>query len=114
MRPIKFFFDLPWWTGLPIFLLGTGAVLWFYPVGIIIALFGAWTFFKLMQPAELNGPVFAIVGFPLFFLSMLIPERFSFETPVIDLLNHLSPTATYAMRSALGLATSFIAFQSFR
>ncbi len=45
---------------------------------------------------------------------MLIPDRFSFETPVIDLLNHLSTTVTYAMRSALGLATSFIAFQSFR
>jgi hypothetical protein len=54
------------------------------------------------------------LDFPLFFVSMLIPDRFSFETPVIDLLNHLSTTVTYAMRSALGLATSFIAFQSFR
>jgi hypothetical protein len=114
MRPIKFFFDLPWWTGLPIFLLGTSAVLWFYPIGIIIALFGAWTFFKLMKPADLDGPGFAIVGFPLFFLSMLIPERFSFEMPMIDLLNHLSPTVTYGLRAALGLASSFIAFQSFR
>jgi hypothetical protein len=45
---------------------------------------------------------------------MLIPERFSFEMPMIDLLNHLSPTVTYGLRAALGLASSFIAFQSFR
>jgi hypothetical protein len=64
MRSITFLFDLPWWTGLPIFLLGSGCVVWFYPLGILIALFGAWTFFKLMQPAELNGPAFAIIGFP--------------------------------------------------
>ena len=27
MRPLKFLTDLPWWTGLPIFLIGTAAVL---------------------------------------------------------------------------------------
>jgi hypothetical protein len=114
MRPIQFFFDLPWWTGLPIFLLGTALVLWLYPLGILIALFGSWTFFKLMQTSEFNGSAFAIIGFPLFFLSMLIPEQFHFDTPVLDLLNHLSPTVTYGIRSALSLATSFFAFQSFR
>lgn len=51
---------------------------------------------------------------PLFFLAMLIPARFSLETPGLDLLNGLSSTATYGIRSALGLATAFIAFRSFR
>lgn len=84
------------------------------PAGILIALFGAWTFYKLMSPEDFKEPGFALVGFPLFFLVMLIPARFSLETPVFDLLNHLGPTTTYATRSALGLATAFIAFRSFR
>jgi hypothetical protein len=114
MRPLKFLADLPWWSGLPIFLIGTAAVLLFYPLGIIIALFGAWTFYKLMEPDDYKLPGFALIGFPLFFLAMLIPARFSLETPVLNLLNHLSATATYGIRSALGLATAFIAFRSFR
>lgn len=114
MRPIQFLSDLPWWTGLPIFLVGTAAVLLFYPLGLLIALFGAWTFYKLMEPDDFKEPGFALVGFPLFFLAMLIPARFSLETPVLDLLNHMTPTVTYSARSALGLATAFIAFRSFR
>ena len=114
MRPLKFLTDLPWWTGLPIYLVGTAAVLLFYPLGIIIALFGAWTFYKLMEPSDWKEPGFVIIGLPLFFLAMLIPARFSLETPGLDLLNHLSTTATYGIRSALGLATAFIAFRSFR
>lgn len=114
MRPLKFLTDLPWWSGLPIFLVGTAAVLLVYPLGIIVALFGAWTFYKLMSPSDWKEPGFALIGLPLFFLAMLIPARFSLETPGLDLLNHLSTTATYATRSALGLATAFIAFRSFR
>ena len=114
MRPLKFLTDLPWSTGLPIFLIGTGAVLLFYPLGIIIALFGAWTFYKLMEPSDWKEPGCAIIGFPLFFLAMLIPAQFSLETPILDLLNHLSATATYGIRSAFSLATAFIAFRSFR
>lgn len=114
MRILRFLTDLPWWASLPIFLIGTGAVVLFYPLGILIALFGAWTFYKLMQPSEFKEPGFALVGLPLFFLVMLIPAEFCIETPVLDLLNQLSSTATYATRSALGLATAFIAFRSFR
>jgi hypothetical protein len=114
MRPLKFLADLPWWAGLPIFLIGTAAVLLFYPLGIIVALFGAWTFYKLMEPDDYKLPGFALIGFPLFFLAMLIPSKFSLETPGLNLLNHLSTTATYGIRSALGLAAAFIAFRSFR
>jgi hypothetical protein len=65
MRPLKFLTDLPWWTGLPIFLVGTAAVLFFYPLGIIVALFGAWTFYKLMEPDDYKLPGFDLIGFPL-------------------------------------------------
>jgi hypothetical protein len=62
MRPLIFLTDLPWWTGLPIFLIGTGAVLLFYPLGIIIALFGAWTFYKLMEPSDWKEPGVIMAG----------------------------------------------------
>jgi hypothetical protein len=114
MRPFQFLFDLPWWTGLPIFLAGTALVTHAYPIGVTVALFGIWTFYKLMEPESFKDPYFAMVGFPLFFLAMLIPIRFSFETPVLDLLNELGKTTTYAIRSALGLATALFAFRSFR
>ena len=113
-RPFVFLMDLPWWTGLPIFLAGTALVVHWYAIGVIVALFGAWTFAKLTQPSEFKEIGFAITGLPLFFATMLIPAKFSIEVPVFDLLNHLSATATYATRSALGLASAFIAFQSFR
>ena len=114
MRPFQFLFDLPWWTGLPVFLAGTALVVHWYAIGVIITLFGAWTFSKLMARGELNGIGFAIAGFPLFFASMLVPRQFAFDLPVLDLLNHLSPTTTYAMRSACGLATALLAFQSLK
>lgn len=114
MRPFKFLFDLPWWTGLPIFLWGTAIVVHWYAIGLVVALFGAWTFSKLMPSSDFKEIGCAIIGFPMFFASMLIPARFSTDLPVLDLLNGLSTTATYATRSALGLASSLIAFQSFR
>lgn len=115
MRYFRFLFDLPWWAGLPIFLSGTALVVHWYAIGLIIALFGAWTFSKLLEKHhEFNGIGCTLIGFPLFFFSMLIPHRFSFEFPVLELLNHLSTTATYAARSAFGLASSLIAFQSMK
>jgi hypothetical protein len=114
MRYFRFLFDLPWWAGLPIFLSGTAIVVHWYAIGLIIALFGAWTFSKLIVKENDAAIGWALVGFPLFFFSMLIPARFSFDFPIIDLCNHLSTTATYAMRSALSLASGLIAFQSMR
>jgi hypothetical protein len=45
---------------------------------------------------------------------MLIPARFDIDFPVLEILNSLSTSATYAIRSALGLVSSLLAFQSFR
>jgi hypothetical protein len=114
MRPIQFLFDLPWWTGLPVFLAGTSLVTHWYAPGVIVTLFGAWTFSKLIPACDFKEIGHAIIGFPLFFAAMLIPARFDIDFPVLEILNSLSTTATYATRSALGLISSLLAFQSFR
>jgi hypothetical protein len=114
MRILKFLADLPWWTGLPVFLTGTAIVAHWYPVGLIVSLFGAWTFYKLMEPGDFKEPGFALVGFPLFFAAMLIPAKFHTQMPLLGFLNDLSTTVTYATRSALGLVTGFMSFRSFR
>jgi hypothetical protein len=116
MRILRFFLDLPWWAGLPVFLAGTAIVVHWYAIGLMIALFGAWTFSKLLPPdrdaADAIG--FTLAGLPLFFFAMLIPAQFCFELPLLDWLNGISPTATYATRSALGLGVALCAFRGFR
>jgi hypothetical protein len=77
-------------------------------------LFGVWIFSKLLQKNEDALWGYAIVGFPLFMLAMLIPGKFHMETPVLDLLNGMSTTATYATRAALGIFTGLFACQGLR
>jgi hypothetical protein len=48
MRPIRYLLDLPWWAGLLIFLGGNWLTPNLYPAGMPVALFGAWTFSKLL------------------------------------------------------------------
>ncbi len=114
MRPIRYILDLPWWVGLLIFLIGNLLVEHWYIVGLPVCLFGAWTFSKLLKPTESSDVGPAIVGFPLFFLVMLIPNQFSFETVVLDLLNDMSETVLFGIRAALGIGVGFIAFQGVR
>ena len=114
MRPIRYILDLPWWIGLAIFLAGNAIVPHLYLIGMPIAIFGAWTFSKLMKYDDWNEIGFAIIGFPLFFLVMLIPDRFAFETPYIDLLNHISPKVNFAVRAALGIMMALVAFRGVR
>lgn len=114
MRPIRYLLDLPWWAGLVIFMAGNWLAPHSYIVGVPVCLFGAWTFSKLLKPNDYAEVGNAIVGFPMFFLVMLIPDKFSFETLILDLLNQLGSTATYGIRAALGIMTGFIAFQGVR
>lgn len=114
MRPIRYILDLPWWVGLAIFLAGNAIVPHLYLIGMPMALFGAWTFSKLMKHDDLDEIGFAIIGFPLFFLVMLIPDRFTFETSYIDLLNHISPKVNFAVRAALGIMMALVAFRGVR
>lgn len=114
MRPIRYLLDLPWWAGLLIFLGGNWLTPHLYFAGMPVALFGAWTFSKLLHYDDDPFIAAAIVGVPLFFLVMLIPGRFSFETPIVNLLNHLNSTVTYALRAALGMSSALVAFQGIR
>ncbi len=109
MRPIRYLLDLPWWAGLAIFLAGNLIVPHFYIVGMPICLFGAWTYSKLMKFDDNPAIGYPLFGLPLFFLAMVIPNRFAFETPYVDLLNHITPTVNYAIRAALGMMTSLFA-----
>ena len=114
MRLIRYILDLPWWVGLAIFMAGNWLVPHAYIIGVPVCLFGAWTFSKLLKPSLFDGPGGAMVGIPLFFLVMLIPNQFSFETVILDLLNELNQTATYGIRAALGIFAGFIAFEGMR
>jgi hypothetical protein len=114
MRPLHFIFDLPWWVGFVLFLIGNAIVPHSYIIGMPICLFGVWTFSKLLQKNEDALWGYAIIGFPLFMLAMLIPGKFHMETPVLDLLNGMSTTATYATRAALGIFTGLFACQGLR
>lgn len=114
MRPVRYLLDLPWWAGLIIFLIGNWLTPHFYIVGMPTALFGAWTFSKLVHYDDTAEISAAIIGFPLFFLVMLLPVRFGFETPILDWLNQITPTATYAVRAAVGMSTALLAFNGVR
>ena len=114
MRTLRFLTAPPWWTGRPSYFVGAAIVVQWYAISVIVALFGAWTFSKLMPSSDYKELACAVIGLPLFFASMFIPASFDIETPVLAFFNDLSTTATCAMRSALGLASGFIAFKSFR
>ena len=114
MRPFRYLVDLPWWAGFILFLIGNAIVPHYYILGLPICIFGIWTFSKLLKANDDALWGFAIVGFPLFFIVMLIPHQFSFEWPILDLLNGMSATATYATRAALGIFVGLFACQGVR
>lgn len=114
MRPIRFLIDLPWWAGLLIFLAGNRLVSTWYATGLAVCLFGAWTYSKLLPARKEPAIGFALVGFPLFFLVMLIPDSVRFELPVLELLNGLSARALYGIRASLGIGVGFFAFMGAR
>lgn len=114
MRTIRYILDLPWWAGLAIFLAGNFMVPHVYLLGMPVALFGVWTFSKLMKYHDQPAIGFVLFGLPIFFLVMLIPDRFSFETPYVDLLNHITPRVNSVLRAALGIMTGLFTCCGFR
>lgn len=114
MRPIQYLLDLPWWAGLVLFMAANWLVGYSYILGAPICLFGAWTFSRLLKPNDLTGAGFAIVGFPLFFLVMLIPREFDFTSDWLSWLNDTSATVLYGIRAALGIMVGFAACQGVR
>jgi hypothetical protein len=108
MRPVRYVLDLPWWVGLVIYLAGNAIVPHFYLIGMPIALFGLWTFSKLMKFDHDAAVGFVIFGLPVFLIVMLIPDRFTFETAYINLLNHITPKVNSVLRASLGIMTGLI------
>lgn len=72
---VRFVADLPWWVGLAIFL-GANALIPMGNVGMGFGLFfcflGMWIFSKLLLPDKFPSSADAIIGLPLFILSMLM------------------------------------------
>ena len=114
MRPIRYILDLPWWVGMAIFMAGNWVTGHWYVIGVPIGLFGAWTYSKLLKPNDDPDPFPAIIGFPLFFLVMLVPRQFSFDSPWFGWMNGTSETVLFGTRAALGILAGFIAFQGVR
>lgn len=113
MRIFRYIFDLPWWVGLPIFLGGNLLIpmgLYGYISGLIICLFGGWTFSKLLKPNEYIEAGQAIVCIPLTALSLyLFNKNWIFD--------HFIPTNSdtlYVLRIVFGLFFGFLSFQGFR
>lgn len=114
MKFIHALFDLPWWTGLPIFLLSNLLIpmgLGGYIAGCIGFLFGAWIFSKLVNYTELPDTYGeAIIGFIVFFASM-----YFFASKVsLPPLSLLETNGLYVTRTVLGLASSLVAFEGFK
>jgi hypothetical protein len=112
MRYIRYIFDLPWWVGLPIFLFGNLLVpfgLFGYIIGLIISLFGCWTFSKLLKIDEYADATMAIVCIPLIaFIMWFVNERF------IDPFIACSFGTLFVLRTVGGLFLGLIGFQGFR
>lgn len=111
MRYIRALCDLPWWTGMPIFLLCNMLVpygMYGYIAGSMGCLFGAWIFSKLVnyaQEPDTSGA--AIVGLSVFFTSM-----YFFAS---DNTNYsLSYNTLFVARLVLGLGSSLMAFEGFK
>ena len=112
MRIIRYIFDLPWWVGLPIFLVGNLLVpfgLFWYIVGLMISLFGCWTFSKLLKVDEYAESGRAIICIPIFALIMWFANESFINEFVVCSFGTL-----YVLRTVGGLFFGLIGFQGFR
>ncbi len=109
MRILRAISDLPWWTGLPIFLLGNVLIpfgVWGFITGFIICLVGSWIFSKLLKYNEEDSDdSYAIIGIPLFAALMFFTTQ-SFIAMNYDTL--------YGIRTVLGLFFGLNTFKGFR
>jgi len=107
MRMLRVISDLPWWSGLPIFLIGNLIVPYGivgYTIGLCVCLFGCWIFSKLVKKDEYSGGMNAIMGIPIFALLMFFMNQ-SFIPFNWDTL--------YVIRACAGLFVGFLAFEGF-
>lgn len=109
MRILRAISDLPWWTGLPIFLVGNLLIpfgIWGYITGFIICLFGSWVFSKLLKYVESDcDDSYAIIGISLFASLMFFTKQEFFD---------LRYDTLYGIRTVIGLFLGFNTFRGFR
>ena len=113
MRYFRYIFDLPWWFGLPIFLGGNLLIpmgLYGYISGLIVCLFGSWTFSKLLKPDDYTEAGYAILFMPLTVLSLY----FFRSNWIFDYFIPTDSDTLYVLRVASGLFFGFLSFQGFR
>jgi len=109
MRILRAITDLPWWTGLPIFLLGNILIpfgVWGFISGLIICLLGSWILSKLLSYNEEDADdSYAIIGIPLFAALMFFTNQKFIEMDYDTL---------YGIRTVLGLFFTLNTFKGFR
>jgi len=112
MRYFRYITDLPFWVGLPIFLTGsllTSFGLFFYIVGVIVCLFGCWTFSKNLKEDPYASSGQAITCLPLMALVLWVSTNQFMDTYIVASFGTL-----YAIRTAIALYLGFWGFQGFR
>jgi len=107
VRIIRAISDLPWWTGLPIFLVGNLIA----PIpyigfifGLMICLFGCWIFSKLLKPDPYAESGRAIIGMVFVASSLWFIDR--------DFIDYSFGTL-YVIRTVIGLSFGVYGFQGF-
>jgi hypothetical protein len=112
MRYIHALFDLPWWTGLPIFLLCNIIVpygLSGYITGCIGCLFGAWIFSKLLN-YDVNPDTCDGSGVAISFISLFLGCMYYFTWYCLS----WKFDTLFVVRTVTGMLTSLIAFGGFK
>ena len=108
MRIFRYVFDLPWWIGLPIFLAGNLLVplgFFQYISGLIVCMFGCWTFSKLLNYSEESE-----IGQAAFYIPMMVLSMWFLNEKYID----WEYNTLYVVRASSGLFCGILAFQGFR
>ena len=112
MRYIRYILDLPWWAGLPIALFGNLLVpfgLIGYIIGLVIFLFGCWTFSKLLKEDPDANSGRAIICIPMVALVLwVINDSFINEWMVVSF------GTLFVLRLVIGMFCGLIGFQGFR
>jgi hypothetical protein len=112
MRYIRYILDLPWWAGLPIALFGNLLVpfgLFWYGIGLMVFLFGCWTFSKLLKEDPHADSGRAIICIPIIALIMWFLNE-----PFVNQMFVCSFGTLFVLRLVGGMFFGLIGFQGFR
>ena len=112
MRYIRYITDLPFWVGLPIFLVGsllTAFGLFWYIVGLIICFFGCWTFSKNLKENECASSGQAIICLPIMAICLWFINNHFIDPFIVCSFGTL-----FVFRTVSAMFFGFFGFQGFR